>query len=320
MAGTNPSLESGTMTPGIRLKRILVPTDFSETARQALPVAVELASQFGATITLTHVFPAALPTELSRLGLLFEQRRLAAEARKRLLRFRKQELPANLAVETASLEGGPAYEINRFAKDFETDLIVTATHGHTGLKHVWLGSTAERIVRHAPCPVMVVRPQPASPRFPGEGVGRFLRILLPVDFSQGSQCALSYAAALAQACAGGITLVHVIEPPPYPQFGYARIPTKEAGLRRSARKKLEPLAAKFNRSGIKTSIVIRHGSAFQEISSQAREAGDDLIVIATRGRGTVAHALLGSTAERVVRHAPCTVVVVREHEHDFLET
>ncbi|MBI3415811.1 MAG: universal stress protein [Verrucomicrobia bacterium] len=307
-----------TETAGIRLKRILVPTDFSEASRPALAVASELATQFRASITLIHVFPTALPTELSHLGILFEQKRLATQARERLLRFREQELPAVLPVETILLEGGPAFEINRLAKDSETDLIIAATHGHTGLKHLWLGSTAERIVRHAPCPVLVVRCRPTTPGFPGEGVGRFLRIILAVDFSDASRCALAYAVALAQASGGEITLIHVIEPPPYPEFGYARIPAKEAALKRNAREKLESLAEELVHAGVKAACVIRHGNPFHEIAEQAYDQSADLIVVAAHGRGAIARALLGSTAERVVRHAPSPVLVVREREHEFV--
>ena len=186
------------------------------------------------------------------------------------------------------------------------------------MKHLWLGSTAERIVRHAPCPVLVVREQPVSVRFPGDVLCRFQRILVPTDFSEASRPALRYATAFAQPCGSEVTLVHVIEPSPYPEFGYAAIPVKEAGLKREANEKLEVQCRELARAGVKASSVIRTGNAFHEIAEQAREQNADLIVIATHGRGAVAHALVGSTAERVVRHAPCPVLVVREREREFV--
>jgi universal stress protein A len=73
-------------------------------------------------------------------------------------------------------------------------------------------------------------------------------------------------------------------------------------------------------AGIKNGLAIRSGSASHEIAEQAHEQRTDLIVIATHGRGVIAHALLGSTAERVVRHAPCPVLVVRERQREFLAT
>jgi nucleotide-binding universal stress UspA family protein len=318
MTTTIPLTTSKAKSLRISLKRILVTTDFSDASRQAFPLATELATQFGAALTLVYVFPTALPAELSHVGIVFEQQRLAGEARERLARLRELELPASLPVETIVLEGGPASEIARFAKDAGAGLIITATHGHTGLNRLWLGSTAERVVRHAPCPVLIIRERLVPVRFPGEGACRFQRILVPTDFSDAGKQAARYAAAFAQLCAGEITLVHVVEPPPYPEFGYAHIPSKEADLKRAASEKLEGQCKEFARAGVKSSSAIRTGSAFHEIAEHAREQSTDLIVIATHGRGVIARALLGSTAERVVRHAPCPVLVVREREHEFL--
>jgi nucleotide-binding universal stress UspA family protein len=320
MAKTNSAAPVSLATAVVGLKRLLVTTDFSEVSRQALPFATSLARQFGATLTLVHVVPTTLPAELSHLGIVLEQKRLVAEAGSRLAQFRERELPANLAVETVLLEGGPPQEITRFAAETGVDLILTATHGHTGLKHVWLGSTAERVVRQAPCPVLVV-PAPAVPvRFPNDIPCRFQHLVVPTDFSQMSREALSYAAAWARPCGSEMTLVHTIEPPPYPEFGYAHIPTKEARLKRKARQKLEEYSQELNHVGIKAACVIRTGSAFHEIVALAREESADLIVIATHGRQAIAHALLGSTAERVVRHAPCPVLVVRERGRQFIAT
>jgi nucleotide-binding universal stress UspA family protein len=319
MTATQPTPPTKTNLPAMRLKRILVTTDFSDASRQALPLAIEFARQFGATLALVHVIPAALVGELSHIGIVFEQKRLAAEARARLERFRETELPANLRVEPALLEGGPAHQIVTFAKETEADLILIATHGLTGLKHFWLGSTAERVVRHAPCPVLIVREQPVLVRFPGDVLCRFQRILVPTDFSEASRPALRYAAALAQPCGGEVTCIHVIEPPPYPEFGYAHVPTKEAALRREANKRLDVCCHDLTQAGIKARSVLRNGSAFHEIAEQVREHGADLIIMGTHSRGPVAHALLGSTAERVVHHAPCPVLVVRERERDFVK-
>jgi nucleotide-binding universal stress UspA family protein len=304
----------------VSLKRILVTTDFSEASRQVFPLATEFARQFGAALTLVYVCPTALPAELGHIGIVFEQQRLASEAKERLARLRELELPASLPVEKVVLEGGPASEITRFAKDAGAGLIITATHGHTGLNHLWLGSTAERVVRHAPCPVLVIRERLVPVRFPGEGACRFQRILVPTDFSGAGKQAARYAAAFARLCAGEITLIHVIEPPPYPEFGYAHIPSKEAGLKRAACDKLEAQCQEFAGAGVKSSSVLRTGNAFHEIAEHAREQSTELIVLATHGRGVIAHALLGSTAERVVRHAPCPVLVVREREREFLAT
>lgn len=146
--------------PGISLKRILVTTDFSSYSKSALPCAAALAQRFGAEILLVHVVPTSptsSPAEFSHLGLAVEQNWLLKGARDLLPLLREAELDSALSVELQVLNGSPVEEICKTAKENACDLIVIATRGHTGLKHFFLGSVAEQVVRHAPCPVLVVR-------------------------------------------------------------------------------------------------------------------------------------------------------------------
>jgi len=149
--------KKGVNTPSFDLKRIVVTTDFSEQSKKAIPYAVAFARKFEASLVLLYVVPGHLPAELSHIGIVLEERRLLKEAHERLPRFRQAELDPKLRVETLVLNGGPANEICRMAETQGADLIVIATHGHTGLKHFMVGSVTENVVRHAPCPVLVVR-------------------------------------------------------------------------------------------------------------------------------------------------------------------
>jgi nucleotide-binding universal stress UspA family protein len=145
----------------IDLRRILVPTDFSKFSQVALKYGIALAEKFGAELYLLHVVqdlslfvpdavavapPIAVPVEQFTAA--------AREALERIVRENKLE---GLSVFREIREGAPFYEIIRFAKEHEIDLIVMGTHGHTGLAHVLLGSVTERVVRKAPCPVLTVR-------------------------------------------------------------------------------------------------------------------------------------------------------------------
>src|SRR6266498_3031947 len=154
MSGTN-----------IELKRILLPTDFLAASAQAFPYAVSFARQFGGSITLVYAVPTTLPAELSHIGIVLEEKRLVKEAETTLARVRARELPSDVAVENIVLSGGPCYEICKTAGALGIDLIVMSTHGHTGLKHALLGSTTERVVRHAPCPVLTIRERLMPIRF-----------------------------------------------------------------------------------------------------------------------------------------------------------
>jgi nucleotide-binding universal stress UspA family protein len=144
-------------TANFDLKHIVVTTDFSEESKKAFSYAAALARKFEASIVLLYVVPAHLPVELSHIGFVLEEKRLLADARERIPHFRQAELDPHLHVDTLVLNGAPAHEICRTAESQSADLIVMATHGHTGLKHFMLGSVTEKVVRHAPCPVLVVR-------------------------------------------------------------------------------------------------------------------------------------------------------------------
>jgi len=146
----------------IQIKRLLVPTDFSEHSEQAALYAVELAKRFQADeVHCLHV--SDIPADLLATSAytmtgpsqeFIEQVR--QENRKNLEAFAKNRL-AGVPVRTAFLEGRPFVEIIRYARDHEIDLVVIATHGRTGLTHALFGSVAEKVVRKAPCPVLVVK-------------------------------------------------------------------------------------------------------------------------------------------------------------------
>lgn len=138
-------------------KRIVVATDFSGASRKAFPYAIALARKFGAALTLVYVVPSHLPAEVSHLGIVLAEKQMLAEAVEKLPLFRQAEMDPHLCVETLVLNGSPAREICGTAETRGADLIVISTHGHTGLKRFALGSVAEAVVRHATCPVLVVR-------------------------------------------------------------------------------------------------------------------------------------------------------------------
>ncbi len=143
----------------LRLKRILVPVDFSEFSKKAVRYAVRFAEQFGASLILVHVVDPVRYPESVIIPPAMEEANQARvrQARKALGAFARKVLPVTVTSETVPLLGVPFEEIVKAAKTMEADLIVIGTHGHTGLKHLLLGSTAERVVRLAPCPVLTVR-------------------------------------------------------------------------------------------------------------------------------------------------------------------
>jgi nucleotide-binding universal stress UspA family protein len=298
---------------------ILVPIDFSEMSIEAMNIARRLARRFTASIHLAHVrqfdyagFSAPAPPMVPFSLMTYDD-----ESEKRLL----EELNALARKHGASsatchvLSGGSAFdEICRVAQNIPADLIVMPTHGRTGLKHVFLGSTAERIVQHSPCPVFVVREKKRrSKTGPLHSINT---ILVPVDFSDCSREGLQYAIGFANEFGARIILLHAT----YLGYIYSSegtaiydIPALQKAARKNAQRQMRQLVRAVNFEGVKFETAFTDGSPVSDICSFAKEHDVDLIITSTHGLTGLKHALIGSVAEQVVRRASCSVLVVPSH-------
>lgn len=146
------------------------------------------------------------------------------------------------------------------------------------------------------------------------------RILVPIDFSDYSKNALKYAADFARIFKAKIFLIYVIEPVIYPadfSIGQVTIPTPDVDMNARAQSELDNLAKSFVESSLEVETIIKSGKPFVEINETASEKDIDLIIIASHGHTGVEHLLFGSTAEKVVRKAPCPVLTIREPVKGF---
>jgi nucleotide-binding universal stress UspA family protein len=145
----------------IDLRRILVPTDFSKHSQNALRYATAFAEKFTAELYLLHVvqdLSVFIPDAVNVTPLVTPPvEQLLASVRTALERVIDENQLRRFKVTAEASEGAPFYEIIRFAREKEIDLIIMGTHGHSGLAHVLMGSVAEKVVRKAPCPVLTVR-------------------------------------------------------------------------------------------------------------------------------------------------------------------
>ena len=148
-----------------------------------------------------------------------------------------------------------------------------------------------------------------------ESILRLKSILVPIDFSRISQKALDYAVPLAKQFGAKITVLHAIEPPPY-SIDLTYLPMGDGFPIGPMKKELDALAKETIDPGLLKEVLVEIGTAFEVITNVARDSKADLIVITTHGHTGLKHVFMGSTAERVVRHAPCPVLVVRKHEHE----
>lgn len=293
--------------------RILVTTDFSPESKRALPCAAAFAERLGGEIALLNVleppprfgglesvaWPMSGDAAMGRI-----YRALDGEAE---LAFSE-----GLKVETHARTGKPYREIIKAAAELDADLIIMATHGRTGLQSVFVGSTTERVVRHASCPVLAVRGTGKSSAVNAKKAFTLQHVVLATDFSASSLKSLLLGAQIATAFGARITLLHVVE-----RFVVDSIAGEETtrstskALMDDARARLNNLAAPLRKTGLKVDTMVEFGSPFFEIARAARELQASLVVVGTRGHTGLKRMYLGSVADRVVRHAPCPVLVTR---------
>jgi len=299
------------------LRVIVVATDFSETSDLAQQHAVRLARRAGARIVLVHghtmaahwvgpANPLTIPPNIE------EAVRKSAEQQ---LHEATRRLEDDEAVEVESRllsEPGPQAVLDAAAAA-SADLIVTGTHGHTGVRHFVLGSVAEEIVRGAPCPVLAVHPGDAIP------TGEHVEVLLPTDFSDDAREALDNTLALLgeEPSKPRLALVHVVQAPLLMAPVMGDIDMRHVFLedaRQQAAQSLAALAVELNDRGFEVDTVVRSGSAADVIAEVARERGSHLIAMGTRGLTGLKRLTHGSVADRTVRLAACPVLTVPRKE------
>jgi nucleotide-binding universal stress UspA family protein len=147
------------------------------------------------------------------------------------------------------------------------------------------------------------------------------RIVVPIDFSEYSKKAFSYAVDFSRTFQAELILVYVVEPVIYPadfSFGQVALPSMERELHDRGRTQLESLIEHGVPEDVHARCLLRSGKPFVEIIQVAKEEDAQLIIIATHGHSGIEHALFGSTAEKVVRKAPCPVLSIRSPEREFV--
>jgi nucleotide-binding universal stress UspA family protein len=288
-------------------KKLLCAVDFSETSIAAVRAAAKLARRFDAELVLAH----SLYIQIVAADIPYPDdlvKRMRHEATQGLAAAVRDAADAGAKrVSSKLVTGVPWMEIVGLAEgDPEIDLVVVGTHGRTGLRRFFLGSVAEKVARHAPCSVLAIHT--------GDIADAFRRVLCPVDFSESSRLAVEVGAKLVTPD-GKLLLMHAIDAPTnYAGEPYAQPFLEDLDKRASA--KLHGWAgelAKLTSATVDTRT--RLGSPWaQAIALLEDDHGFDLVTIGSRGRTGIARFLLGSVAEKVVRHARCPVLVSRTRE------
>lgn len=312
------------MAKRFTIDRILCPTDCTELSQAAMRRAVNLARWFGARVTALHVMPTLPPpvsgmTYGGYISLSVEKiEQWSCGESTALDYFVAPFLAQGVAIATRvvrSEDDVPWAAIRSAAEEISADLIVMGTHGRTGIDHFLMGSVAEEVLRKAPCPVMIA----GGPEDHADATRLFSRIVCATDLTASSRDTIDTALALSEESLARLILLHVVQvvrgdtsmdlfrPVPDSEvFRYALIERAEARLA-----DLAETAPTLADVGWK----VRIGKPWEETVRFAAATEADLIVVGVHDYGAFGRLFGGSTANEVVRHAPCPVLVAREGAH-----
>lgn len=293
--------------------KVLLATDGSPESGRAARMAVGLAGRLGLELHAVYVAPIPVDYALSETAVLDPevQERLrelgAGDARERLdEQVEKIREGGGEVAEAHPRVGRPDAEVVWLAEELGAGLVVLGSRGFGPLRRAAMGSVSLSVVRHAHCPVLVVRGE--KDPLPG-------RILLALDGSREAHAAARAAAELCRPAGSELHLVRVLQAGHLPYPHYYAMDKYEADLERAqeaSRKFLDKQAKQMESEGVTAAGVhTRTGNPDHEIVELAEELDAGLIVVGSRGLGRLKRALLGSVSDSVVRHAHCPVLVVR---------
>ena len=270
----------------IRIKNVLCPVDFSPISRRALDYSIKLARHYEARLHLLHVIAPVVPS------LYVDSTRVEEAIKKQVDR----EMPklvesarhSGVDVESIVRSGEIEMEIQVAARARKADIIVVGKHARPAVERWFIGSTTDRLLRRSATPLLVI----------GEGKRstppNIRRIIVTTDFSEGTEDAFAY----------GFSLGQAIIPPLLPTV---LEPQQSAD---QVRQELENRVPADAREGCSVETRVEAGEPYREILNVVQQTRADLVVMNIHGKGGLERALLGSTAERVIRGAPCPVIAI----------
>ena len=269
----------------ITIKKILCPVDFFPASDAAVNYAAGLAAHYEAAIHLLHVV-----TPMATGPYVDEMNKLVAKVRE-----------TGVTAEAELLVGDVYDEVKAAIEIAKPDLIVMGTHGRRGVERWFMGSTTEKLLRHSPVPLITI----SAAREKSPATPRFQRILVTTDFSEGTAGALAYAFSVAQENESEVTLLHVLHDVAAELSG-----KYQDSLLSEVRKQLDDMVPPEARNWCDIVTRVETGVPYRIILRTVEDEKVDLLVMNIHGKGMLDRALLGSTAERVVRAASCPVMMI----------
>ena len=285
----------------INIKKILCPVDFFPASDAAVMYAAGLANNYDARLHLLHVITPVAPVAFEfPLNTVDLTKSLEESSMRELKALEARVRQTGAAVESEVWVGDVYDEIKRAIQVEKPDLIVMGTHGRRGAERWFMGSTTEKLLRHSPVPLLTISANGERSLPP-----KFRRILVTTDFSEGTSDALAYAFSVAQENESQVTLLHVL----HEVSTELSIKYKDS-LNNGVRKQLDDMVPPEARNWCDITPRVVSGVPYRIILRTIEDEKIDLLVMNIHGKGMLDRALLGSTAERVVRAASCPVMMI----------
>jgi nucleotide-binding universal stress UspA family protein len=287
----------------VGFKKILCPVDFFPASLKAYDYALKLAANYDSTIHVLHVVAPLIPTAYGApVNVADLTTALISESKRQLKKLKTHADKAGVPVQTEVRTGDIDLEIRRAIRTKKAELVVMGTHGRHGFERWVMGSVVERVMRHCPVPLLAIGAAKKERTAPPA----IRNIMVTTDFSAGTAEALAYAFSIAQECQSKITLLHVIS-----DLTMVDVDTKlRDPLVEGVRKKLEDLVPDEARAWCEVKTRVETGTPYRRILKILNEEKVGLLVMNVHGKGMLDRALVGSTAERVVRAAECPVMLI----------
>ena len=322
----------------IKPKKIMCAIDFSDFTNIILSYGKSLTSEFGSTLYLCHIVSGAVM--VSSLGHSYFTYTDMESDRIRYAKDRLEKIAAEFDIECKIIvsSGHAADEINETARGNNVDMVIAATHGGSGIKRFLIGSVTDRLIKILTCPLLVLHARENHLVSPVEERIKLKRILVGCDFSPDSRLAFDYALSLAQEFQTQLYLAHVIRPAEHTRLSasdYMEIQggdytrwarseyldlqkdaTTEDGKEKSnlssrLEKQLSSMVPEESRNWCTPVTIQLEGQPYKELINFAEQKKVDMIVLGVHGYSLLEKFLVGSTTDRVISQASCSVLVVR---------
>jgi len=325
----------------VQPKKIMCTVDFSDFTDESLGYSVALCRKFNAALLLVHTVTDVDPY-LGKGGMTFDNQKFQ-EINTLKAKEHLGDMVRELTIdhEIVVSVGNPSDEICRLAMEKEVDLVITASHGKSGIKKLLLGSVTEKLIKAIKCPLLVLHTKKHDFISLDDYEMKLQKILVGCDFSPDSKLAFDYGLSLAQEYQAEIYLTHVIKPTEHIELKASDyinvVPGNFAHWNRSDYFEMQNKVTEENREKIKglrkrlegqlyymlpeevknwctphTNVLT--GEPYKELVKYAKVQKVDMIVLGIRGHTLWEKLMVGSTTDRVIRHAPCPVLAVRQVE------